>query len=171
MEQDIVRKRGSLLLISVVSILVGSSTLAAQRELNRARSIYVPVRFEACEHVSDVRLTVTGDPQVFTLGRRIFMFTYYPELDAVLPELTEVWIEGEAATEEGSRPIRTNLVVTPERIMTSGDELERGTDEIETQLRRRMDVRLPETPIRIKCEDSCPRRVPASSDSDSESES
>ena len=160
------RRVATTLLIWVASVFAASSALAAQRERNRARSIYVPVRFEACEHVRNVRLTIAGDPQAFTPGKRIFMFTYYPELDAVLPELAEVWIEGEATTEEGSRPIRTNLLVTPERIASSRDELDRGPSEIVKQLRRRMDVRLPETLIHIKCEDSCTRWVPSSDDSD-----
>ncbi|NJR31217.1 hypothetical protein HC762_00205, partial [bacterium] len=74
---------------------------AAPRELNRTRSIYVPVRFEACEHVTNVMLTVAGDSLAFTLGTRIFMFTYYPDKKAVLPEFTEVRIEGEATTKDG----------------------------------------------------------------------
>ena len=137
--------------------LFGSFAQGETQEVNRTRSIYVPVRFQACEHVSNVRLTVTGDPQPFTLGTRIFMFTYYPDRGALLPEFAEVWIEGTASTDEGLHEIRTNVLVTPERIASSQDLLNRGSDEIEKQLRRRRDVRLPEATIQIKCQDSCAR--------------
>lgn len=105
----------------------------------------------------NVTLTVTGDPQVFTPGRRIFMFTYYPERQAVLPEFTEILVEGEAKTDDGVHRIRTNLVVTPDRIASSRDLIDRDPDEIVKQLHSRRDVRLPEAVIYIKYQNSCSR--------------
>lgn len=162
-------------LVPTLLVLIGLALFspngdAAPRELNRARSIYVPVRFEACEHLANVVLTVAGDSHPFTLGTRIFMFTYYPDKKAVLPEFTEVRIQGEATTGNGVRTIRTNLLVTPERIVSSQDSLDRGEEEIVRQLRRRRDVRLPEAVIHIKCEDSCSLSTKSAARSDTATE-
>ena len=130
---------------------------AASRSLNRNRSIYVPVRFEACEHMENVELSIAGESYTFGLGKRIFLFTYYADKKAVLPEFTEVWIEGESDTADGVRSMRTNLVVTPGSIQSSLGSLTGREREIEKQLRRRRDARLPESVIRIQCREQCLR--------------
>ncbi len=151
----------SFLAMTVFSFL-GPGVEAARRELNLNRSIYVPVRFQSCEHVKNVELSVVGEPYAFALGTRIFQFTYYADKEAVLPEFTEVRIEGDVIKEDGISKIRTNLLVTPEKIVSSRDSLNRGHDEIMKQLRRRRDVRLPATVINIKCHDSCTRTTVSS---------
>ena len=151
----------SFLAMTVFSFL-GPGVEAARRELNLNRSVYVPVRFQSCEHVNNVQLFVAGEPYVFALGTRIFMFTYYADKKAVLPEFTEVWIEGDVIKKDGVSKIRTNLLVTPEKIVSSHDSLSRGHEEIEKQLRRRRDVRLPVSVINIKCRDSCSRTTVSS---------
>ncbi len=151
----------SLLAMTVFSFL-GPDVEAARRKLNLNRSIYVPVRFQSCEHVKNVELSVAGESYAFALGTRIFQFTYYADKEAVLPEFTEVRIEGDVIKEDGVSKIRTNLLVTPEKIMSSHDSLNRGHDEIVKQLRRRRDVRLPESVVSIKCEDSCSRTTDSS---------
>lgn len=132
----------SLLALTVFSFF-HTNVEAARRELNLNRSIYVPVRFQSCEHVKNVELSVVGEPYAFALGTRNFQFTYYADKDAVLPEFTEVRIEGDVIQEDGVTKIRTNLLVTPEKIVSSRGSLTRGHEEIVKQLRRRRDVRLP----------------------------
>ena len=151
----------SLFAMTVFNFL-GPGVEAAQRELNLNRSIYVPVRFQSCEHVKNVELSVAGEPYVFALGTRIFQFTYYSDKKAVLPEFTEVWIEGDVIKEDGVSKIRTNLLVTPEKIASSHDSLTRGHEEIVKQFRRRRDVRLPVSVVNIKCHDSCTRTTVSS---------
>ncbi len=146
----------SFLAMTVFSFF-GPDVEASRSELNLNRSIYVPVRFQSCEHVKNVELSVAGESYAFALGTRIFQFTYYADKEAVLPGFTEVRIEGDVIKEDGVDKIRTNLLVTPEKIVASRDSLNRGRDEIVKQLRRRRDVRFPVSVINIKCHDSCTR--------------
>ena len=122
------------------------------------RSIYVPVRFELCEHLQDAVL-YEGETALGALPvKRIFQFTYYPRLERVEPARTDVRVEG---TRSDGGSFVGRLAVTPSGIYTANSEL---ALDLEAQLRRlryKLDVRYDVVELRLRCGDSCERADPA----------
>ncbi len=143
------RRTWAFLIIATVLIL-GQGADAVGYEVNRNRSIYVPVLFASCEHLENVRLSVEGGQMVFPLGARIFQFAYYGDRKAILPNWVEVKIEAERVGDGGH--FKANVFITPDKILSGSDSRTIKEEVVMKQLRVRRDVRLPKTRVLIKCD-------------------
>ena len=78
----------------MLGIMVSSWVNAEQRKKLLNRSIYMPVEFQLVEHLGSASLYENGSPTSAMPAQRIFQFTYYPDLQALLPEQVPVRVEG-----------------------------------------------------------------------------
>ena len=81
--------------IVVILLILGQSAAAVGYEVNRNRSIYVPVLFASCEHLENVRLSVAGGQVEFPEAEQAFQFAYYFDRRVILPNCVEVRISAE----------------------------------------------------------------------------
>ncbi|TDI43434.1 MAG: hypothetical protein E2P02_11435 [Acidobacteria bacterium] len=132
------------------------------------RSIYVPLELELCEHLHDAVL-YQNEQVVSTLpSKRIFQFTYYPNLGRMEPVRTDVRVVG---FRENGEEFVGRLAITPWGIFTANTKVEL---DLKAQLRRfrhKIDVRYRLRSLTLRCSDTCGRepalvaadaRVPAS---------
>jgi hypothetical protein len=121
------------------------------------RSIYLPVEFRLCEHLSDGVL-YQGEQAVSLLPvKRIFQFTYYPNLERIEPMRTDVRVEGQRA--DGSDFIG-RLAVTPFGVFTANRRIELDMEAQLEKMRYKLDTRYDTMTIRLRCSDSCERTGP-----------
>jgi hypothetical protein len=123
---------------------------AEPKPLNR--SIYVPVEFVLCEHLGKAVLYQDDQPVSQLPAKRTFLFTYYPELERMLPEMVSVRIEGRYADGE---PFVAKLAVTPEGIHTAHRTNTLGTEQQVRKQRHKLDVRLEPRTTRLSCPRFC----------------
>ena len=74
--------------------MVLSVTSIAANHTRLNRSIYVPIKFSLCEHLSRGILFVNEQPVGQLPIQQIFQFTYYAELERMAPEVILIRIEG-----------------------------------------------------------------------------
>jgi hypothetical protein len=147
-------QRGSRLLgVAAVAVSLALSAEGAQREVNRTRSIYVPVRFVPCPHVRNLRLSVAGDSTVFAPGLQVFQFAYYSERRAILPAAVDVRINAEVVG--GGRAVDTNVIIRANGIVTAGRIREFDLEKLEKQLAVRRDARLEPVNVLITATRDC----------------
>ncbi len=104
-----------MLLMMLVLVPYGPVKAEQGKFLNR--SLYVPVTFRVCEHLSEANLYIE-DQRVGALPiERIFLFTYYPDLKRLLPKVTNLRVEG-VRTDDNS-PFIGRLALDPTAIYTS----------------------------------------------------
>jgi len=144
--------------IATVGLLsfLAAGTHAEPRLLNR--SIYMPFEFALCEHLEKAVLYQDDQPVSAMPARRVFQFTYYPDLDRLLPELVKVRVEGSYV--EGGEPFVAKLAVTPEGIHTAHRTKSLDTGEKVMKQRHKIDMRLEPRTLHLKCERFC-KRTPA----------
>ena len=151
-----------------LTALVGAVVLATSvlgeatgpRPLNR--SLYVPIAFTVCEHLENAIL-YQGEQAVGVLpARRIFQFTYYPELKQLAPKATQIRIEG--VYSGGGDPFRARLAVTPEAIYTARQEIALDTSKPLSKLRYKIDTRYQTVDLHIRCDKFCSRSGHAKSE-------
>jgi hypothetical protein len=122
------------------------------------RSIYVPVRFQLCEHLHDAVL-YQGEAAVGVLPvKRIFQFTFYPHLERVEPVRIDIRVEGARA--DGTRFVG-RLAVTPSGIHTATSEVALDLQAQLERLRYKLDVRYDVVELRLRCGGACERSSPA----------
>ena len=134
-----------------------SSTRAAEKRVKLTRSIYVPVEFELCEHLNNGVL-YEGDRALIMLpAKRIFQFTYYPDLERIVPVRSDVRVEG---LRDSGEEFVGKLAVTPWGIFTANDSVELDMEKQLARLRYKIDVRYEPVDMRLRCSGSC-ERTPA----------
>lgn len=120
------------------------------------RSIYVPVHFNLCEHLRDAVLYQDGQAVSLLPARRIFQFTYYPQLARIEPSATAVRVEG-SRTDGGEFIGR--LAVTPWGVFSGSHKIELDMNQQLQKMRFKLDVRYPTVTLRLRCGDSCGRTI------------
>jgi hypothetical protein len=125
------------------------------------RSIYMPIEFVLCEHLEKAVLYQDDQPVSAMPARRVFQFTYYPDLERLLPELVQVRVEG--AYVDGGEPFVAKLAVTPDGIHTAHCTRALDTGEKALKQRHKIDVRLEPRRLELKCERFCKRTTTVAS--------
>ena len=147
---------------ALLAILFAAPLESRDEELDKAklltRSIYVPVRFELCDHLRDGVLYEGESPLGVLPVKRIFQFTYYPQLERVEPLRADVRIEG---TRDDGTSFVGRLAVTPSGIYSANSEVALDLGAQLRRLRHRLDVRYDVVELRLRCDDSCGRSAPA----------
>jgi hypothetical protein len=148
---------GRISIASVLFLTLGSSQPVEAKD-DRAkiltRSIYVPVQFNLCEHLRDAVLYQNEQALNVLPARRIFQFTYYPQLSRIEPAATEIRVEGSRA--DGGTFVG-RLAVTPWGVISGGHRIELDMNEQLQKMRFKLDVRYPTVTLRLRCGDSCGR--------------
>jgi hypothetical protein len=117
------------------------------------RSIYVPVELALCEHLQKGVLYQDDLPISTMPARRIFQFTYYPDLGRLLPEGIQIKVEG--TYRDGSEPFVARLAVTPYGVHNAHGVKPFGTLEALEKRRGTIDVRLDESKLNLACQRFC----------------
>lgn len=149
------------------------------------RSIYVPVEFEVAPCLRQVVVrNDEGRVRAVAPGRLVSQFTWYEGRSGLTPEWERLTVEGEivsaspAAISDGpgrARQFRAALVITPTSIYLGsrrldlepawgrdlGDDPEPGSDARVPRLRRRADMRIPATKLRIRPAGDCGSPTPS----------
>ena len=130
-----------------------SAYAAEPRPLNR--SLYIPVHISTCEHLHGAIL-YEGEQVVGVLpAKRVFQFTYYPELERLAPEVIQIRIEGLGdATRD---PFLARLAVTPDGIFSGGSRIELESASPMKKLRFKRDARYESVDLHIQCKSICSR--------------
>ena len=118
------------------------------------RSIYVPVSFGVCEHLSDAILYVEDQRVGYLPSRRIFQFTYYPSLKRMAPEATQIRVEG--YRDDGSAFL-ARLAVTAGGIYSANRQIELHIKKQLEKLRYKIDVRYKQFDLLLQCDTVCRR--------------
>lgn len=144
------------LLALILSLAFGSSSEAREKQVKITRSMYVPVEFKLCEHLHD-GILFEGERALNTLpAKRIFQFTYYPDLKRIVPVRSEVRIEG---TRDDGEEFIGRLAVTPWGIFTANESIELDMEKQLARMRYKIDVRYEPVVMRLRCSDSCQREA------------
>lgn len=134
-------------------MFIGDASASEPEYLNR--SIYMPIEFRLCEHLTNAVFYQDDVPVSTMPAGRVFQFTYYPKLERLLPELVRVRVEGEY--EDESEPFVARLAVTPMGVHSA--HRTRAAD-IERQVHKqkhKVDVRLEPKVIGLRCPRFCKR--------------
>jgi len=129
---------------------LSASSHATDRLLNR--SIYVPIRFSACEHLSQGILFVNDQPVGRLPLQQILQFTYYPKLKRMIPDVTLIRIEGVRIDGE---PFIARLAVSPKEITTAHERIDLRREEQLKKLSFKIDVRYERRNLLIRCGEFC----------------
>lgn len=116
------------------------------------RSIYVPVEIELCEHLHDAVLYQGEQAVSIVPSKRIFQFTYYPNLGRIEPVRTDVRVEG---VRDNGEEFIGRLAVTPWGIFTANQRIELDLKKQLTKLRYKIDVRFKPRVLELRCSDAC----------------
>ena len=149
------RTRG--LWILMLGVMVSSLADAEQKRKLLNRSIYMPVEFRLCEHLDSAIFYENDLPTSTMPAKRIFQFTYYPDLGVVLPEQVPVRVEG--AYKEDGEPFVAKLAVTVDGIHSARRFRSAGTKEQVEKKLHKVDIRLKPKALKLKCKRYCTKRV------------
>ncbi len=142
----------SLFLFSLFALVATTALAEDDKSKFLTRSIYVPVEFQLCEHLENAVL-YQGDQAVSLMPvKRIFQFTYYPHLERIEPERTEVRVEGMRTNGE---QFTGRLAVTPWGIFTANQEIELDMKKQLVRMKYKLDVRYKIRTLTMRCSDSC----------------
>ncbi len=142
----------SLFLFSVFALVATTALAEDDKSKFLNRSIYVPVEFKLCDHLTDAVL-FEGDQAVGLMpAKRIFQFTYYPHLERIEPEKSEVRVEGMRTNGE---TFTGRLAVTPWGIFTANERIELDLTKQLMRMKYKLDVRYKTRTLTMRCGDSC----------------
>jgi len=144
---------------SVFASLLAAQADAESKLLNR--SIYMPFEFVLCEHLEKAVLYQDDQPVSAMPARRVFQFTYYPDLERMLPDLVQVRVEGWYV--DGGEPFVAKLAISPEGIHTAHRANALDTGEKVVKQRHKIDMRLEPRTLQLKCERFCKRTTTVAS--------
>lgn len=141
-----------LLLVAAMAVY---AVAQAAENLRLNRSLYIPIEIHVCEHLQHAIL-YQDDLAVAELpAKRIFQFTYYPDLVRIAPEVIRLRVEGVDTDQE---PFLARLSVTPDGVFTSrGKVVEFDTSKAGKMLRFKIDARYEDKVIRLRCAHKCAR--------------
>ncbi len=149
------RVLGKLGVVLFVFALAATAYGAGSKRRPLNRSIYVPVAFKLCEHLTQGILYI-GDMAVAPVPtERIFQFTYYPALHRFAPEVTQVRIQGTGS--EGS-PFLARLAVSPLEITSSNERIDLNMTKQLEKFDYKIDVRYKRIELLVRCDSSCGKR-------------
>jgi hypothetical protein len=125
------------------------------------RSVYMPFEFVLCEHLQKAvlyqdELAISAMP-----AHRVFQFTYYPDLEKLLPEMVQVRVEG-SYVDDGS-PFLAKLAITPDGIHTANSHKGLDTGKSVRKQRHKIDIRIEPRTLVLKCERFCRRSTTVAS--------
>ena len=149
---------GSYALLSIVLTIVlfpEDSEGADKKFLNR--SIYVPVTFVVCEHLGDAFYYESEQLTSTVPASRTFQFTYYPNLEKLLPAAVQVGVEGRYR--DTNEPFVARVAVTPEAFVTADGRRPFDIEKNLKKLRHKIDVRHERVALRLACDRFCSRRT------------
>ncbi len=140
--------------VTITALLVATPLLwthfvpshADKRVLNR--SIYIPIQFRLCEHLSSGVLYINDQAVAHLPTDRVFQFTYYPELHRLEP--AEILVRIEGIDTEG-RPTKVHLGITPNEIRTPQRAIDLDLDRYLKKFRYKLDVRHEKVLLKIQC--------------------
>ena len=118
------------------------------------RSIYVPVELELCEHLHDAVLYQNEQVVSVLPSKRIFQFTFYPNLGRIEPIRTDVRVVGVRADGE---EFVGRLAITPWGIFTANSKVELDFKKQLRKFRHKIDVRYRSRSLTLRCSDACGR--------------
>lgn len=143
------------LFLITMMVLVSYGPVKAEQGKFLNRSLYIPVAFRVCEHLTEASLYIE-DQRVGDLPiERIFLFTYYPDLKRLLPKVTELRVEG-VRTDDNS-PFIGRLAVDPTAIYTAERRIELDFERAKKQLSYRIDSRYKKVNLVMRCDTECSR--------------
>jgi hypothetical protein len=140
-------------LMTFVLLAAGSNPSLAGGPKPIPRSLYLPVAFRTCEHLTGATLFIGDQPVGPLPTERTFVFTYYPNLKRVEPAFTEVRIEGVLA--EDGTPFIGRLAVDPSAISTADERIDLDFEDVSKQLSYRIDVRYDPVRVMVRCKPTC----------------
>ena len=142
----------SLFLFSLFALVATTALAEDDKSKFLTRSIYVPMEFTLCEHLENAVL-YQGDQAVSLMpAKRIFQFTYYPHLERIEPERTEVRVEGMRTNGE---EFTGRLAVTPWGIFTAIEQIDLDLNKQLARMKYKIDVRYKTRTLKFRCSDSC----------------
>jgi hypothetical protein len=136
---------------AVFASILAASAASEPKLLNR--SLYMPFEFVLCDHLEKAVLYQDDQPVSAMPARRVFQFTYYPDLERLLPELVQVRVEGTYI--DGGEPFVAKLAITPDGIHTAHRTRSLDTGEKILKQRHKIDMRLESRTLQLKCEKFC----------------
>ncbi|HLE19996.1 MAG TPA: hypothetical protein VJB88_02650 [Vicinamibacteria bacterium] len=145
------------LLASVVLAVSGSVMAKDGKRLNR--SLYVPIAFRSCEHLTKATLYIGDQPVASLPTERVFLFTYYPDLKRLEPAVTEIRIEG--VRSDDATPFIGRLAVDPTAIYSAEERIELDFERAKKQLSYRIDSRYQKVSVLVRCSAECGKHDPA----------
>ena len=122
------------------------------------RSIYLPVEIKLCEHLHDAVLYQNEQVVSALPSKRIFQFTFYPNLGRIEPVRTDVRVEG--VRDDGEEFVG-RLAVTPWGIFTANTKIELDLKKQLRKFRYKLDVRYRSRSLTLRCSDACGRKPEA----------
>ena len=143
--------------VLMLGVMVSSLANAEQKGKLLNRSIYMPVEFQLCEHLGSAIFYENDLPTSTMPAERIFQFTYYPDLGAVLPEQVPVRVEG--AYKEDDEPFVAKLAVTVDGVRSASRFRAAGTKEQVDKQLHKVDIRLKPKALKLKCKRYCTKRL------------
>ena len=144
----------SLFLFSLFALVATTALAEDDKSKFLTRSIYVPVEFKLCGHLENAVL-YQGDQAVSLMpAKRVFQFTYYPHLERIEPERSEVRVEGTRANGE---EFIGRLAVTPWGIFTANQQIDLDLNKQLARMKFKLDVRYQTRTLTMRCSDSCSR--------------
>lgn len=142
----------SLFLVSLLAVVATGASAEEDKSKYLTRSIYVPVEFKLCEHLEDAVL-YQGDQAVSVMpAKRIFQFTYYPNLERIEPMRTDVRVEG---TRTDGEAFVGKLAVTPWGIFTASEQIPLDLKKQLTRMKYKLDVRYRSRTLTMRCDSTC----------------
>ena len=149
---------GTFALLSIVlSTVLFAKDLAGAEQKLLNRSIYLPVTFVVCEHLGDA-LYYESEQLVSTVpASRTFQFTYYPNLEKMLPAAVQVRVEGQYR--DTNEAFVARVAVTPEAFVTADARRPFDIEKNLKKLRHKIDVRHERVALRLACDRFCSRRT------------
>jgi hypothetical protein len=146
------------MLIAISCLVTADAGAGKPKPLNR--SIYLPVEFTLCEHLEHAVLYQDDAPISAMPAKRVFQFTYYPDLGQMLPAVVQVRVEGTYV--DGGEPFVAKLAVSPTGVHTTHRTLQTGTEKsIEKQGGHKLDIRLEPRQFKLACPRYCRKANPA----------
>ncbi len=128
-------------------------TVAGERQIPN-RSLYIPVKIRVCEHLEKAILYQDDQAVAVLPAERILMFTYYSNLERLVPEVIEFRVEGVG---EDGEPFKAKFAATPDGIFTAHRKVEFDTSKVKKLVRFKVDVHYKEMALQLKCETECAR--------------
>ena len=133
---------------------------ADEKDKNKllTRSIYVPLEIELCKHLHDAVLYQNEQAVSVLPSKRIFQFTFYPNLGRIESIRTDVRVEG--VREDGEEFVG-RLAITPWGIFTANTKIELDLKKQLRKFRHKIDVRYRPRALTLRCSDACGRKPEA----------